>query len=256
MTRKFAAAATFAVSFAFTGAVLRADDALPKADTILDRYVEVTGGKAAYAKRTSEVSTGTFELTAMGLKGTMTRYAAAPDKTYFVVELEGIGKIEQGTSDGIAWDNNPMTGPHVKTGVEKAEALREAAFNRDVDWRKQYQKTETVGVETVDGEECYKLVLTPKEGKPEITYYSKKTGLAIKMIATPQSPMGEVQQEMKVSAYKDFGGILMPTKMTQKAAEQEFTITIDSVKVNEAIAPDKFEIPAEVKKALAPKPAQ
>src|SRR5258708_36503016 len=73
-----------------------ADEALPKAETILDRYVEVTGGKAAYEKHKTELGTGTMTFTAQGLKGSISRYAAAPNQTYAVIELEGIGKIEQG----------------------------------------------------------------------------------------------------------------------------------------------------------------
>jgi len=252
-TRKFA---TAAVVLALTGGfALRADDALPKAEAILDRYIEVTGGKAAYESRKTEIEVGTVELASMGLKGTMIRYAAAPDKSYTVIELDQIGKMEQGASEGVAWDKNPMTGPHLKTGVEKAQSIREAVFNSQLYWRKVYAKAETAGVETVDGDECYKVVLTPKEGKPETTFYSKKTGLAVKSIATVENQMGEVEVEMRVSDYKDFGGVKMPSKMTQKAAQQEITMTISNVQVNEAIPPEKFEMPADVK-ALASKPAQ
>ena len=35
----------------FAPSVFAQDEPLPKAETILDRYVEVTGGKAAYEKR-------------------------------------------------------------------------------------------------------------------------------------------------------------------------------------------------------------
>ena len=37
------------------------------------------------------------------------------------------------------------------------------------------------------------------------------------------SPMGEFPFEVLTSDYKTFGGITMPTKITQKAAGQEFT---------------------------------
>jgi len=224
-----------------------AQDALPKAETILDHYVEVTGGKAAYQKRKTEVTTGTFEMPAQGLKGSMTRYSADPDKSYSIIELEGIGRMEQGTVGGVAWDKNPMLGPRLKNGEEKAQGLREAIFNGAMNWRKAYTKVETQGVETVDGDECYKLLLTPAEGKPETTYFSKKSGLQVKTTTIAVSPQGEVPVEVAVSDYKDFGGVLQPTKMLQKAAGLEFTITIQSVKVNEDLPADRFEPPAEIK---------
>ncbi len=238
------------ISIAALAAFAAPQETLPKAETILDRYVEVTGGKAAYAKRTSEITTGTMEFTAQGLKGTMVRYSAPPDKSYASIELDGIGKIEQGSIDGVAWDKNAMTGPHIKSGEEKTQSLRDATFNSTLNWRSIYPKVETAGVETIDGEVCYKVIQTPVDGKPVTTYYQKKSGLAVKQTMIVVSQMGESAVEATMSDYKNLGGVLTPTKMTQKMAGQEFSITILSVKVNEEIPAEKFDPPAEIKALL------
>ncbi len=250
MTRRFA-------GIFLCGAVLSglafADDALPKAETILDHFVEVTGGKAAYEKHKSEVMTGTVEMTAQNVRGTVTRYSAPPDKTYTVMELDGVGKVEEGAADGVAWETNPMTGPRVKSGEEKAQSLREAVFNGPLNWRQMYAKVETSGVETIDGEECYKVVLTPADGTPETEYYQKKSGLAVRMVTTTSTPMGDFPVEQDVSDYKSFDGVLMPTKMVEKVGPQQFQITIDSVKVNQDLASDQFNPPADVKALMGKK---
>jgi zinc protease len=232
-----------------------ADEALPKAETILDRYVEVTGGKAAYEKHKTELGTGTMTFTAQGLKGSISRYAAAPNQAYAVIELEGIGKIEQGTSGDVAWEKSAIMGPRVKSGEEKTQALRESIFNEPIRWRETFLKAETVGRETVEGEDCYKVVLTPKEGKPETSYYSKKSGLIVKSEIMAVTQMGEMNVEMVVSAYKEFDGVKVPTRMLQRAAGQEFVIAIDNVKYNESLPADRFEPPTEIK-ALLNKPAE
>ncbi len=255
LTRK--SATLVLASLAFTGAaVLRADDALPKAETIIDRYIEVTGGAAAYQKHKTEIQTGTVEFAAQGLKGTVTRYAAEPDKTYAVIELDGIGKIEQGTVGGVAWGKDAMQGARVKSGAEKAQSIREGTFNAALNWRKMYTKVETRGLETVDGDECYKVMLTPAEGKPETVYYSKKTGLEVKVELTVDSPLGELTAEVLNSDYKTFDGVLMPTKSVQKVAGQEIVITVQSMKTNEEIAADRFDPPADVKALLNKPPAK
>lgn len=236
------------------GIAVAADEALPKAETILDHYIEVTGGKAMYQKRTSEIATGSVEIPAAGIKGTLTRYAAEPDKSYVVIDLEGVGKIERGVVNGVAWEKSAMQGARILSGDEKTSALREAVFNGSLNWRKLYPKVETAGVASVNGEDCYKVVLTPAEGKPETNYYSKKTGFVVKSEVIVTSPLGEVPAEMIASDYKDFAGILSPSKMVQKAAGQELSFTIDNVKANEAIPPEKFDMPADVK-ALVDKPA-
>src|SRR5437868_6872701 len=174
---------------------LAADDALPKADTILDRITEVTCGKATFEKHHSEIVHGNLEFTGRGLKGTITIYQSAPNKNRAVIDLEGIGKIESGSDGEVAWENNAMQGPRVKQGVEKADAFRDATFNAALYWRKLYTKAETVGTETVTGHECYKVVLTPLEGNPTSHFYDKKSGLLIKTAAKRTTQMGEIEAE-------------------------------------------------------------
>ena len=60
---------------------------LPKAEALLDKYVEVTGGKAAYDKLNNRVSKLTFEIAAQGLKFAVTSYGARPNKLYTVMVL-------------------------------------------------------------------------------------------------------------------------------------------------------------------------
>jgi hypothetical protein len=62
--------------------------------------------------------------------------------------------------------------------------------------------------------------------------------------------MGEVPAEVLISDYKEFGGVLIPTKQVNKAAGQEFTTTIQTVSINEEIPTEKFEPPAEIKALL------
>ena len=82
---------------------VRAEEQLPKAEEILDKFVEATGGKAAYEKVHNEKSTGTFEFVGKGVKGAMTSYRAEPNKMYMRVDLENVGAIEDGNDGETAW---------------------------------------------------------------------------------------------------------------------------------------------------------
>ena len=225
-------------------------DPLPSAESVLDRYVQVTGGRQAYEKRKSEISHGTLEYTSLGIKGSITRYAAEPDKYYAALDIEGLGKVEMGINGPVAWENSALLGPRVKTGVERAEAIREGNMNSTSNWRKLYPKVQNAGVETLDGEECYKVIMTPAEGQPMIGYYQKKSGLQVKITTISTTQMGDIPVELIASDYKNFGGILEPAKVIQKAGPQEFTMTLDSVEVNPAIPPAQFALPAEVRKLV------
>lgn len=234
-------------------AVCAAAQSLPKAESILDRYVEITGGKSAYQKLNREVMQGTIAFAAQGLSGTLTRYSAAPAKEYSVVELGQLGKIESGVVDGVAWERSAILGVRVKSGEEKEQSLRTGRFNSTLDWRKIYAKAETLGTEVFANEDCYKVRLTPLGGRPEMRYYSRKSGLLLRTTTTAVSQLGDVEVEVLVSDYKKFGGILYPTHSRQKAGGQELEITVTNVLLNQPIPAEQFLLPDDVKAALAPR---
>ena len=240
----------FALLVLAAAPLLAADDALPPGASLMDRYVEVTGGKAAYENHKSAIEYGHMEFAALGLKGTLVIYSVDPDQYYSSADLEGVGKLEMGVSGGVAWENNPLTGPRVKAGEERLQALREARLNSSYHWRDLYQKAETTGSETVEGEDCYKVALTPAAGKPVIMYFGKKSGLLKKTTLVAASQMGDIPAELIAQEYKVFDGILTPSKVLQKAAGQDFTITIDSVQDDVRIPPGRFALPPEIQALL------
>ena len=76
-----ALASFFFASALSTSADPRAqEDELPKADRIIDAYVEATGGTAAYAKLLTRVENVTIEIAGAGMTFSMTAYYARPDK--------------------------------------------------------------------------------------------------------------------------------------------------------------------------------
>jgi hypothetical protein len=234
------------IALAFASALFAADD-LPKAETILDRYVEVTGGKAAYSKIHGLVVNGTTEFKTMGMKGKMTIYSAEPDKAYSEIELAGIGKIQEGSNGDVAWGMSAMQGPRVKEGDERAEALLHAKFNAELNWRDIFKSAETAGAETVDGKTCYKVILTPKSGPPVTKWFDKDSGLLLKMTMTSKTPMGEIQSDSAYSDYRKEGDVLVSHKQVTHVATMELVMSIDSVQTNPEIPKDKFDPPAEVK---------
>jgi len=238
----------FSLALALAGALSAAE--LPKGEAILDKYVEVTGGKAAYARVHSEVSTGTMEFKSVGLKGRMTAYTAEPGKRYTEMDIEGVGKMSEGTDGDVAWSMSAMQGNHVKEGDERAESLLQAKFNADLNWRDQFKSAETAGIETVDGKECYKVLLVPKSGGTHTRWYDKDSNLLVKMSMTAKTPMGELATESVLSDYRKEGDILMPHKIVSKVATMEIAMIIDSVKLNPEIPKDRFDIPDEIKALL------
>jgi zinc protease len=231
--------------------VAAADEALPKAETVLDKYIEATGGKAAYKKLHSEILTSSTEFVGKSVRASIVAYKAEPKKSYSVVEIEGIGKVEQGINGDVAWERSALRGPRLKDGEEKFAAMHEASLHED--WREFYKKAEMAGVETVDDQTCYKLVLTPNEGKPETRYYDKKSNLLVKVSKLVTTQMGEIPAEFTVSDYKKVGDILVPHSIRQKALNQEFLVVIQKIDQNPKIPDNRFDLPDDIKALVAKK---
>lgn len=222
-----------------------AGEALPKGDVLMDKYVEATGGKAAHQKIKSVVLTGTVNIPAQGLKATIADYLGESNKRYQVMEIPGVGKFEEGFDGAVAWQRSAAMGPRIKDGEEKAIALR-GSLGKDVRWRDIYDKADTVGSEVVDGKDCYKVVLASKVGKPETRYFDKASGLIVKVVAIRTTQMGEITSESVFSDYKATDGVTSPRTVNTKAAGHEMVIAFDSVKYNEPIPEDKFNLPPDI----------
>jgi len=230
--------------------IFGADEALPSVETVVGHFIAATGGRAAWEARHSQVEHATIEFAKQGLKGSLIIYEAAPDKYLGVTELPGIGKIAAGSNGEVAWENSALQGPRIKQGDEKADALREGAFNAPLVWQKLYARGETVGSETAEGRDCFKVVLTPKEGRPVTEFYDKKSGLMIKTTATVSSQMGDVNAEILFEDYRKEGDLLTPHRLVNRAAQQEFVVEIQSVDVNPDLPKDRFDLPPEVQALL------
>lgn len=226
--------------------LLGADEPLPSAQAVVDHWIAATGGRAAWEARHNLVEHATLDFAKQGLKGSLTIYEASPNKYLGLTDLAGIGKIAAGSNGEVAWENSALQGPRIKQGSEKADAFREGAFNASLNWQKLYVKGETAGVETVDGHDCYKVVFTPKEGKPMTEFYDKASGLLVKTTTVVSSQLGEIKAEILYSDYQKDAGVLSPHRMVNRAAEQEFVIQIQSVETNVDLPKDRFDLPQEV----------
>lgn len=224
------------------------DNKLPTAEAILDRYIEVTGGRNAYKSIHNILSRGTFQLVGMPSLGKYTAYEAEPNKTRTIFDFDGGEKDEQGTIEDVAWEKSSRVGPRLIEGEEKAVVMRESTFNSMLNWRNLYTKAETVGTEKVGERACYKVVLTPAVGKPLTQYFDIESGLLLKSFIILAGPTGETQSENLYDDYrKENVDVLFPHKLVHRIVREEVVILFDSVRCNVDIAWYRFDLPPEVK---------
>ena len=69
------------------------------------------------------------EFAAAGLTAKIVRYSEEPDQYYTTMDIPGVGVMELGVTHGVAWQKSALMGTRVMTGIERADALREAMLN-------------------------------------------------------------------------------------------------------------------------------
>jgi hypothetical protein len=220
----------------------------PKADDLFEKYIEATGGKEAHEKVKTQVSQGTMEIPAAGINGKVSIYQAAPNKIYLEADLAGVGKIEEGTDGQVAWERNPVAGPRIKKGDERASALRNAQLHEELNWRQNYKKVECVGQDMVEGKPAWKVEATTPEGRERTLFFDQKSNLIVKTIAKEVTQMGPVTVEALIGDYKKVGDVLLPHKIRQKVLSNEIAISFDKIEQNVDIPAKRFDLPEEVKK--------
>lgn len=98
------------------------------------------------------------------------------------------------------------------------------------------------GIEKVDGENAYKVIMTLPSGLNWTQYYDIKSGLKIKELKYIKSYMGLFQQEISYSDYEEAGGVLYPFKIKQTIGAQGMEFTVSSITVNTGLTDREFEI--------------
>jgi hypothetical protein len=231
--------ASFAASFAAA-----AD--MPSGESLLERYIEKSGGTEAYAKAKNMSASGTVEMAGRNISGTVTIFEEG-QKSYTAMDFPGIGKVEEGFDGETAWEDSALEGPRILEGDEKAAAKRAATLALITSWREVYKDARTAGEADVEGRPAWKVEMTPKEGKPETFFFDKDSGLLVRISAVLSTAMGEIPTEATMSDFRVVNGILTPFTQTEKAMSQNIVMRFDKIAYNADIPGARFNLPDAVK---------
>jgi hypothetical protein len=242
--RRLTAVAALSFVPALAVAQAPATEALPSADEIVAKHVAATGGEAAIRKHSSTRATGTFELAAAGLSGTVSVISAAPNRTMLRIEVPGMGEILQGFDGTNAWSVNPMAGARLAEGPELQMQVEEAGYYGVLDQKESVTRKAT-GRAEMGGVPCYQVTVTFKSGREATECYGVESGLLVARQGRVETPQGVIEQTVLIGDYKDFGGIKAPTTMRLQVAGVEQVIRLTSVEYD-TVKPEEFTPPAAI----------
>lgn len=226
---------------------------LPTAQEILNRYAAVVGGEAAWAKVHSRASKGTIELEGMNVTGTFEANEEAPNKSWVLVSLPGIGDFLQVCDGTSAWSNDPQSGFRELAGEELEDARREANFYLPIRLAGAYASLAVKTKDKIDDRDVYLVEATPAIGSKQTLAFDVQTGFLVHRSGVQMTAEGKLPVELALDDYKDVDGIKMPYTIRQ-FSPASFVIRVAQVNQNVAIDEKKFVKPAPAPAAEGAKP--
>lgn len=222
----------------------------PLAEEILDRYVAVTGGQAAYDRIQNQVTALTVSQNSQVFAHSTVFQTRAGD--FRMISVAGDKTLATGLNDGIAWTKTPDSAALLETEKERGRVLRDAVLLPESQWRKLYKEAvwETSGM--ADDRPVDQIAATPFAGLFQRLWFDVRTGLLLKKEV--HEPEGWA--EFRFEDYFDAGGVKIAKKQTITIDKVTLLVTVDSVQFNQPIPPSTFELPAEIARLLQKKSRQ
>ena len=220
--------------------------AQPSGEEVIAKYVEATGGAAAYKGIKNSVTKSSIMIVAMGMSATSTAYVDG-NNAKSVMAIDGFGEFLSGIKDGVPWSSNMMAGDEVLTGAAAKQAIAGSDPQLWLNWKNYYASAENAGEETVGDAAAWKVVLSPAEGDSITYWFAKDSGL----IVQSEGPGLGGPALNVMSDYQASGGVSSPRKIVSEGANGAVEITVDSVENNTSIDAGVFDVPEAIATLMA-----
>ena len=225
----------------------------PEASRVVARYLEATGGAAAFAAESTLYTRARVE--GFGFTGSLESWSGRPDRHASRTEL-GPFKLEEGGRDGRAWRTDPTTSRVVPLADhDLVEAGVGAWFERER-WAEPDQGGGSVrlaGTER-DSSGSYTLleVTAPASAgtKPRRLWFRDRDGLLTRI----ESPRDQGLVVTELSDWRLVAGRMRPIRSVTRAANMPANVlvaTTDSLAANVSLEGVAFEVPAAAESGVS-----
>ncbi len=227
-------------------------DGMPSPSELVERYAEAVGGREAFLNLPAIQLTGKLALPARNIEGNLLiARTSEPIQVFTEITIPGIGALRTGYDGNTGWANDPIQGPRVVEGME-LDRIRDmsslAATVREMEF---YSEMETLEKAEMNGESCWKVrMVWTENGRESYDCYSIETGLIVATVTMQSSPNGTMEVLTLLSDYKQFGNVLLPTRMDQPNTTGGQVITVTEV-IFDDIPNGMFELPPEIRALVA-----
>jgi hypothetical protein len=240
---------TAALVFVLLGAH---SSAAQTADEIIEKSIAAMGGRAAMEKVKTRVATGTLSIgtPAGDLTGSVEMFAAAPNKQRTVIKADltqfGAGEllVDQRFDGTTGYVMDSMQGNRDITGSQ-LDNMKASSFPHPFLAYKALGIAVKLGAkEKVADRDAYLLTFEPAAGNPIRQYVDAETFLPTRGIIRVNLPqLGEIEQWIDASDYRELDGVKVPFKLTLTNSMQTITFTFATIENNAAVDEKMFAKP-------------
>jgi hypothetical protein len=217
------------------------------ASSVLEKVIEASGGRKALENIKDTTISGLFDITQMGMEGTMTISHKEPNM--FRQDIEIMGMVITNAFDGeTGWMVNPQTGAAEELPEERQEEAKRGALGYGTAILLYPEKHGVTykfkGEETVDDVKCTVLEQAFADGHIALMYIDASTHLIYKTKQPSMNQMGvEVETEVIFSDYKDIDGLPSPHLVTIFQDGEEFAVmNVSEIKYNSGYEDSFFKM--------------
>ena len=235
------------------GLVMAPRAAAQTADEVVEKHLAAMGGRAALAKLTSQLASGTIAIQAQGadLGGTIEISKKAPNKsrTLMRIDLSSVGGsemvVDQRCDGKTAFASNSLQGDREITGAQLQSMLNASFPSSLLNYKETGAKIELLGRETAGAKPVLVLQYTPASGPALKLYLDADTYLVSRTVVKLSLPEagGEVEQSTDVTDYRVIDGVKTPFSVTVSSAGQLITSSVAKVEDNGALDDAVFSRP-------------
>ena len=201
----------------------QAQEKLPGAASVLDRYVKVAGGAAVWRSKKfqqQDVEGRTLDGARVVLHASVRVSRAGNALSVVQVPQEA----SEGVYRGTAWAVSRFSGVRIKRGEERDEAVREARMLEEADWRTYYPKSRVTGVEDIGGQRCYRVEMLPS-AVPRVEWFDVNTGLLVRQSTYEISAAGDTHVGFTVEKWTETGGVMQPSEVVAWRGDFQYRLT-------------------------------
>jgi photosynthetic reaction center cytochrome c subunit len=219
--------------------IISAQESLPSADQILDKYLAAIGGADALHKIKTRVQKGIVE--AAGQQYPIEIYSEAPEKR-LSISHPSFGESVTAFNGQAGWLTTPR-GVHPMNPSEQQSARIDAQMYFPARLHELYQEFKVLPGETIDGHATFLVTATGASTPPLRIYFDQQSSLLRRLIRYTETPLGRNPLQVDYADYRDTNGVKIPYQWTLTRTNGSFTIRVSSVQQNVPIDEKLFVMP-------------